>query len=281
MKKTEPDAIYARDPLDADEIQALLDPCMDCQADLWEDLSDEGRRDLVDAVNAFRKQFGRTVVMIRLCSRCRSQVEMKEKRERLHSDMMESKAEGIVRCDLWPYLTPWAQARAQNPEAWAMADRYHPDSGSVYLFGPEGVGKTALCRYILGRLALKAPHGVAELNCTELDFRLSQKKKADQWWARVHRTRVLLLDDLSAVEPTPMVVRKLYQLADYRATARLPTLITAQQSLSALYDTIIATSGDMDALAASALRRFRPIKEVRMEGESLRKLLHFNEGTKK
>ena len=217
----------------------------------------------------------RPLDLVRICQPCALKLEKQKRHVESEVTISKLQSQGLLRGDIRPYGDPWPEARESNPYAWQVADDYLPSHGGLWLWGPEGVGKTALARYILTK-ELRSHTSVAEVSAVELDWRIRSKKKSDSdWWVMVMKVRVLVLDDISAVPMDEAVVRKLYTLADIRATDGHPTIITSNLSPSELHKEILRQAPDLDMLADSTLRRFRPILELKMDGESLRKQLTY------
>ena len=267
-------------PLALDELEALMGDCVGCKAPLWDTLEAKARKDLLDATNFFRRKFGINPALYRMCEPCQVRVERKKSIDEKAIKLKELKDRGLIRGDLVPYATPWEDARKANPYAWTVGDDYSPDKGGLFIWGPEGVGKTALARYILTR-ELSHHSSVAEVSGVDLDWRLRSKKRTDlEWWNQIMNTRVLVLDDLSAVPMDEAVVRKLYSLAESRATEKRPTIVTSNLSPERLHDFISGGDPKIEHMAAPILRRLKPILEVKMTGESLRKSMAYNDAQK-
>ncbi len=119
-----------------------------------------------------------------------------------------------------------AQRFAENPQGWLL------------LIGGVGCGKTHLAAAIANaRLArgepvlfVVVPDLLDHLRAT---FHPESDVTYDQRFEDVRTAPVLILDDLGAESATPWALEKLYQIINYRYTARLPTVFTTNASLDA------------------------------------------------
>jgi DNA replication protein DnaC len=113
---------------------------------------------------------------------------------------------------------------AENPAGWLV------------LTGTFGCGKTHLAAAIAN---YRANHGYPPLFITVADlldhlratFSPSSLVSYDKLFEQVRMTDLLILDDLMTQSATPWAREKLYQLFDYRYNARLPTVITMNETL--------------------------------------------------
>ena len=117
-----------------------------------------------------------------------------------------------------------AQTFAAEPEGWLV------------LVGVVGCGKTHLAAAIKNerdehghetRFEI-APDLLAHLRTT---FAPDSKVTYDRLFDAIRNAKVLILDDYGAHSSTPWAEEKLFQLLNYRFNARLPTVITTNQSL--------------------------------------------------
>ncbi len=108
---------------------------------------------------------------------------------------------------------------ASNPEGWLI------------LVGPTGCGKTHLACAIANDLISRGRPvlyiGVADLlDHLRYTFNPTSEAADDEFFERVKKSPLLVLDDLSVSGATPWARGKLEQLLDYRFNFRLPTVIT-------------------------------------------------------
>ncbi len=118
-------------------------------------------------------------------------------------------------------------------QAWAFADS--PD-GWLVLTGGVGCGKTHLAAAIKN---LRDDQGYQTLFKTAPDlldylratYAPDSNVTYDRGFDAIRNAEVLILDDYGAHSSTPWAEEKLFQLLNYRFNARLPTVITTNQSL--------------------------------------------------
>lgn len=109
-------------------------------------------------------------------------------------------------------------------------------SGWLILTGPYGCGKTHLAAAIAN---YRADLGYPPLFVTVADlldhlratFSPNSLVSYDKLFEQVRKADLLVLDDLMTQSATPWAREKLYQLFDYRYNARLPTVITMNETL--------------------------------------------------
>jgi DNA replication protein DnaC len=117
-----------------------------------------------------------------------------------------------------------AQQYAARPEGWLI------------LLGGYGCGKTHLAAAIANQaiergravLFVVVPDLLDHLRAT---FSPSSLVSYDERFEEVRNAELLVLDDLGTQSSTPWAQEKLYQLLNYRYSARLPTVITSNNSL--------------------------------------------------
>jgi DNA replication protein DnaC len=203
---------------------------------------------------------------------------------------MEAKIrDGLVQAPLWSYAKPWTQAEKQNPAHWKFAREWNlkdfSASRNLWLWGPEGVGKTALARYLLMRAYLGrydseerlwvegTPH-IAEVQASDFELafvRMTAKEKARL--QRLCAVDFLLIDDMANVAWRQWSLMKLWQVVHFRYERRLRTFFTCSMQAAALHDVFVNAWEENAGFAMQLLRRIRPYWELQFTGESLR-LLH-------
>lgn len=117
-----------------------------------------------------------------------------------------------------------ARSFAENPAGWLV------------LTGTYGCGKTHLAAAIAN---YRADLGYPPLFVTVADlldhlratFSPNSQVSYDKLFEQVRTVDLLVLDDLMTQSATPWAREKLYQLFDYRYNARLPTVITMNETL--------------------------------------------------
>jgi DNA replication protein DnaC len=123
-----------------------------------------------------------------------------------------------------------AQKYAQNPQDWLV------------FTGTYGCGKTHLAAAIANHrvsqghsaLFVVVPDLLDHLRAT---FSPNSRISYDKRFEEVRTAPLLVLDDLGTESATPWAREKLFQLFDYRYNARLPTVITMQNSVEELEKT--------------------------------------------
>ncbi|MBS1253531.1 MAG: DNA replication protein DnaC [Anaerolineales bacterium] len=117
-----------------------------------------------------------------------------------------------------------ARTFAENPDGWLV------------LTGTYGCGKTHLAAATAN---FRADLGYPPLFVTVADlldhlratFSPNSQVSYDKLFEQVRTADLLVLDDLMTQSATPWAREKLYQLFDYRYNARLPTVITMNETL--------------------------------------------------
>ncbi len=130
-----------------------------------------------------------------------------------------------------------AQAYAANPLGWLV------------LTGSYGSGKThlaaAIANYRVDRarptLFIVVPDLLDTLRAT---FAPDSATDYDDTLEQVRNIDLLVLDDLGTQHTTPWAAEKLYQILNHRYTAKLPTVITTNQSLSDMDPRLASRLGD-------------------------------------
>ncbi len=120
---------------------------------------------------------------------------------------------------------------AESPEGWLV------------FLGTNGCGKTHLAAAIANYRFQRGeqvyftfvPDLLDHLRST---FSPESKVSYDEYFEKVKRAPLLVLDDFGEHSSTPWAQEKLYQLINYRYTARLPTVITIPGSQEGLEDRV-------------------------------------------
>lgn len=126
-----------------------------------------------------------------------------------------------------------AREYAADPQGWLI------------LMGPYGCGKTHLAAAIANARSMEGNDVVFVTVPDLLDhlraaFAPSSQTSYDKRFSEVKNVALLVLDDLGTGSVTPWASEKLYQLVNYRYSARLPTVFTTNRELEKL-DPRIAT----------------------------------------
>ncbi len=108
--------------------------------------------------------------------------------------------------------------------------------GWLVLLGVYGCGKTHLAAAIANRL-IERGHAVLFVVVPDLldhlraTFAPNSPISYDERFREVRNAPILILDDLGTQSSTPWALEKLFQILNHRYSARLPTVITSNQSL--------------------------------------------------
>jgi DNA replication protein DnaC len=132
-----------------------------------------------------------------------------------------------------------ARQYAEQPEGWLI------------LFGGYGCGKTHLAAAIANQalargqavLFVVVPDLLDHLRAT---FSPSSPVRYDQRFDEVRNAPLLILDDLGTQSSTAWAQEKLYQILNHRYNARLPTVVTSNQSLEEIDLRIRSRMLDLD-----------------------------------
>lgn len=150
---------------------------------------------------------------------------------------------------------------------WMHALRWKPAYGSIFAYGPEGTGKSSMCRFLLAAWC-SAGWPVMDLSATRIEHEI-WTVPAKPLMKMAKRCHVLLIDDVTNARLTPRGVDALRQIIDARHEGCKATLITSQTDVSTWHDKIAEIMGD-DVYATSLLRRLNPYVQIEFRGESYR-----------
>lgn len=169
--------------------------------------------------------------------------------------------------ELRKFRTPIPFFPAQNPEAWAWADKWDRTQ-NAYLWGNEGIGKTALAKYILSK---EIEDGRTVYIPSVIAIQQASKSFTDcePMLNRLKMCGILLLDDIHACAWSESGLNLLRTAIDYRHEAHLRTIITANVAPVNLTQRFDALT--MPGWGVQFMRRLIPCKEWAMIGESYRK----------
>lgn len=181
--------------------------------------------------------------------RMRAQCELREKGQR----MME--AAGI----------PPRYADAVHPKASEFGeDAAHGQS--LYVFGPNGTGKTHLAMAI-ARWLLSAGIPVRVTEVPALMEAMRNRKAEDRGLTESLKTcRVLVLEELGKEAPTEYACERLFDIVNFRYNQLLPVIVTSNYDLNAVAKRL--TGGETGRAISSRLTEM--CKLVRMNGDDRR-----------
>ncbi len=114
-----------------------------------------------------------------------------------------------------------------------------PETPPVFIHGGAGVGKTHMgVAYLAQEIQTRGEASKVFIRSVDLmnrlrdSFRNSYTVTASEIISTFSRYRFLVIDDLGAERDTPLVQEALYDILDFRAGHRLPTVITSNFSLT-------------------------------------------------
>ncbi len=131
--------------------------------------------------------------------------------------------------------------------------------GWLVLLGGYGCGKTHLAAAIANR-CVERGHPVLFVTVPDLldylraAFSPTSSAPYDQRFDEVREAPLLILDDLGTQSSTPWAQEKLFQILNYRHNARLPTVITSNQTLEEIDPRLRSRMVDPGLSAICAIR---------------------------
>lgn len=142
----------------------------------------------------------------------------------------------------------------------------------LWLWGPVGTGKTwAACSALKGWVSTR--HAAARM-CTcvamlsELRDAMSSGSGAAAT-ASFSRVPLLVLDDLGKESPTPWALSKLFEVADWRWSHQLPTVVTSQEDPDEMI-AHLGRNGDTETAVAVVSRLASSCERVPLSGRDRR-----------
>ncbi len=138
------------------------------------------------------------------------------------------------------HLAPDDRRLVENAHRQALSFAESPD-GWLLFMGPHGAGKTHLAAAIANYRRQRGESPTFVVVPDLLDYLrrgFTAEESRGSWGAfdEMKQAPLLILDDLDTQTNIPWVRDKLFQLLNYRHTARLPTVITTALSLDDLGD---------------------------------------------
>lgn len=254
-----------------DATRALYTTCPECGCDLWNSFSDDDKALAVEFSDWNLNQFGVRATITALCQKCHNERTRKERALEVNQRISEHERRGDVLAGFARYGRPPGELIARNQAHWRWAQEWRPRKRFIYAYGPEGVGKSSLCRYMLYR-ALTLGHSVMDVPATAFSASLwlieSQKKLE-----RLKYCGVLLIDDISNAKWSIHGLDALRTVIDYRHETGKPTLVTSNMDKMQLTEFMKTANDGTPHNAMTLLRRFAPCTELKFVGTSYRKEL--------
>jgi len=186
-------------------------------------------------------------------------------RERLSIAIQEdSLPPGIER-----YAIIREDVRKNNPQATRYIEEWVRRQGNIYLWGPEGTGKTALCRFLLLK-AIRANLSAREVKAASFCGGRFSGYNGEQQWRPLIGICLLLIDDLADAR---YAANGLKRVIEARGDRGFPTLFTSNLSRADLVSMWRKREyPELDAVGPGSLvARINPCRVFEITGESLRK----------
>lgn len=193
-----------------------------------------------------------------------------------HENITMAVEEGRVAPGFERYLKPPRGLVEKNHAVWRWAKTWRREDGNLFVHGPEGVGKSSLCRFLLAR-SIESSGRVYDLAAARIESEFWKIGREDEI-SRARFTTLLLIDDIGSVTFTSRGLNILRQILDYRHEQRRCTLVTSNVSPEELHKRFSFVEGEQ--FATSTLRRLRPLKIVEMTGNSFRLNMEYGEQRK-
>ena len=155
-------------------------------------------------------------------------------------------------------------------DLWERAKVWTPKSEAWWIYGDKGTGKTYLARCILNA-AFDLGYSVAEL--PTIEFSHMADRKFYQWHDKLEaysRVKVLLIEDIDKAEWTSRGLSALFGILDTRYNDHNRTLVTTNATVEYCVGVWRKACGDNRSLPGTITDRLKPIRQVLMEGKTLR-----------
>lgn len=223
-----------------------------------------------------QKELGKILDMARTSGSPSEEILKQERLRRQkqrESLLKEWERKGLLRSNILLYASPWEEMIKNFGRNWTVLENWTPDCGNFYLYGPNGVGKSAAMRYLLARSWWK---GMTIADISAFDF--CSKCLGFEYvgiFKEIKRRHVVLLDDIDKPSWTSKTLVALWELLDYRAEKQLPTLVTANMNTTKLHEVFCQVVPENTSIATAALKRLRPLMSIFVEGKDLRDLKEF------
>lgn len=195
--------------------------------------------------------------------------EAKAERERIERDEAEKQQREALRKRkerLERAGVPLRYRDALHPDARYLARQVN-NGESVFIYGPNGTGKTTLAMATVRFLLSYEVDAFCLSTYDLMDAMRSRKDEDRALFDRATSCGVLVLDDLGKeASNTPYACERLFAIIDKRDKEMKPVIITSNYKLSELAKNI--TEGDVGVAIASRLKG--SCKQVPLEGEDRR-----------
>ncbi|MCP4539848.1 MAG: ATP-binding protein [Chloroflexi bacterium] len=152
---------------------------------------------------------------------------------------------------------------------WDAARNWQYAWGSIWVHGPNGVGKTFVAR-CMGNVALEEGRKAIEVKASYLSRTANDFRKSDMH-KKLCEYPFLLLDDADKAEWKEAGARLLFEILDCRYEKRLCTVVTSNHTQAAFIGQLQAACPGNDSIATGIEDRLKPLRlELGFEGKSVR-----------
>lgn len=253
--------------------QNLYGKCEDCGCDLWASFTEAEKKQAETFAAWTFTRTGKESILTTTCRACHDLRTQRERDAKIAQSIRDHEHAHHVLDDFAQYGRPPAELVAKNEAHWLWAETWRPCAGVVYCYGPEGTGKSSLCRFLLYRTIAMGEH-VIEVPATAFSGHLwliESVKKLDA----LKYINVLMLDDISNARWSVQGLDSLRTVIDYRHETGKATLITSNMDKIQLTEFFNTASDGTPYNAMTLLRRFSPCKELQFTGKSYRTELKY------
>lgn len=155
----------------------------------------------------------------------------------------------------------------ENMNAWERARKACPIVGTLWIYGPKGVGKTFLARCILNEYLdrYRTACEVFAPDLAHLDLVGSEAKLKPYIDANI-----LLIDDIDKPRWSAVSLDYLLKILETRYERKLGTLITANTGASATRTLMQHARVDNPSVVAAIFDRMKPLEGLELQGDSHR-----------
>ena len=155
-----------------------------------------------------------------------------------------------------------------NAAAWAACKNWRRKE-NIYLYGPPGTGKSHLARCVLME-NITTGRSVAETTAARFTVASNRFDTAPDFFRRLSRASVLLLDDLDKGLWNDRSLIQLWELLDLRYQTRRRVIVTSNLSPAAMAGFWAAAAPTNASLAQGISDRLLPCGVFALDGPSMR-----------